>query len=161
MNIAIPLDQQVFQEHTSRPEFKLAKHERRWEILLIRWPNAFVRIYVEPRSGAPDFYDLRFECAGYPNVPPTALPWDSQNNQPLPFSRWPAGRYQIPSIFNPGWKGGVALYLPCDRQAIEGHGDWLARYPHWVWKPEIGIVRYIRIVHGILNSPDYTGIRGT
>jgi hypothetical protein len=160
MNIAVPLDQQVFEQHINRPEFRLAKYERRWEILLVDWPNVFVRIYAEYRTGAPGYFDFKFDCTGYPNEAPTAIPWDHSINQPLAFARWPKGRNHIPSIFNPGWNNGIALYLPCDRLAMKGHPDWTARHPHWLWKADSGLSHYIRIIHGLLNSPDYTGIRG-
>ena len=31
--------------------------------------------------------------------------------------------------FNPGWKNGSCLYLPCDRQSIEGHANWHGEHP--------------------------------
>lgn len=159
---SIPLDLKVFQNHVGCAEFKLARYEKRWEILEIVWPVVVVRIYVGSRSNAPDFYDFRFDCGGdYPNVPATATLWDFAAKQSLPYARWPAGRFLIPSIFNPNWKNGHALYIPCDRQAIEGHNDWPMRYPLWLWKSNLGIIHYIRILHGLLNSSDYTGIRGT
>jgi hypothetical protein len=160
MNIAVPLDKQAFEQHINRPEFRLAKYERRWEILTVEWPNVFVRIYAEYREGAPGYFDFRFDCNGYPNAPPTAIPWDHSIGQPLAFARWPKGRSHIPSIFNPSWESGRSLYLPCDRFAIKSHPDWATRYPHWLWKADSGLSHYIRIIHGLLNSPDYTGIRG-
>jgi hypothetical protein len=160
MNIAVPLDKQAFEQHINRPEFRLAKYERRWEILTVEWPNVFVRIYAEYRDGAPGYFDFRFDCVGYPNALPTAIPWDHSISQPLAFARWPKGRSHIPSIFNPSWESGRSLYLPCDRLAIKSHPDWATRYPHWLWKADSGLSHYIRIIHGLLNSPDYTGIRG-
>jgi hypothetical protein len=161
MNSPVTPDQRVFEEHANRPSFRLAKYERRWEVLRVSWPNVFVRIYAEYRDGAPGYFDFRFDCAGYPNAAPTAMPWDYGTDQSLAFARWPKGRSQIPSIFNPQWNNGQALYLPCDRLAIAGHPDWATRYPRWLWKPDVGLAHYIGIVHELLNSPDYTGIRCT
>jgi hypothetical protein len=160
MVVVAPLDQQALEQHINRPEYRLAKYERRWEILSVKWPNVLVRIYAEYRNGAPGYFDFKFDCAGYPNMAPTAIPWDCSIDQPLAFARWPKGRTQIPSIFNPGWNNGRALYLPCDRLAIAGHPDWPTRYAHWLWKVGGGLSQYVRIIHGLLNSPDYTGLRG-
>lgn len=160
MNALIPLEQQVLEEHVNRADFRLARKQRRWDVISVDWPNVLIRIFVATRTGGPGYFDLRFDCVGYASSPPTAILWDSVAGNPLSFARWPAGKHLIPSIFNPGWQNGTALYLPCDRMAIQGHGDWPSRYPNWIWKPQVGIIQYLRIVHALLTSEDYTGIRG-
>lgn len=160
MNAPTPVDLQMFEQHVSRPDFKLALRERRWEIRSISWPKVVMRIFVKVKNAGPTHYDLRFDCSGYPNQAPTAMMWDGDTDQSLPFARWPTGRSVVPPIFNPGWQAGAALYLPCDRAAIQGHDDWVSKHPNWIWQPTVGIFHYLRIVHALLNSEDYTGIRG-
>jgi hypothetical protein len=161
MNAHVPLDQQVFEQHVKTPAFKLGCRDGRWAVLNETWPKVTIRVFARAISGLPDYYDLRFDCSGYPNDPPTAVLWDTLANKTLPFAQWPAGRHMIPSIFNPGWEGGAALYLPCDRRAIKGHDQWRTQYPNWIWKPAVGIILYLRIVHELLNSEDYTSVRGS
>jgi hypothetical protein len=102
---------------------------------------------------------LRFECGDYPRTPPTARPWDIERDAPLSHDRWPTGRERVPLAFNPGWKNGACLYLPCDRQSIEGHANWFQEHPSLIWDPAIGVVHYLRVVHDLLNSGDYGGRR--
>ena len=66
---------------------------------------------------------------------------------------------RVALAFNPGWKGGVCLYLPCDRLSIEGHDQWRSQHPALLWDPEKGLCKYLIIIHELLNSGDYGGRR--
>lgn len=66
----------------------------------------------------------------------------------------------MPSVFRSDWQNGVALYLPCDRVAIVGHEAWRSRHPSQCWDEAKGIVRYLEVISELLNSGDYSGIRG-
>lgn len=59
--------------------------------------------------------------------------------------------------FRVDWENGRALYIPCDRVAIAGHPNWRAEHRGWLWNPAEGIIRYVRLVHEILNEEDYQG----
>lgn len=59
------------------------------------------------------------------------------------------------AAFRSGWKGGSALYLPCDRESIVAHENWRQEMPAEVWRPAAGIVQYLEIVHELLNCRDY------
>jgi len=63
----------------------------------------------------------------------------------------------VSQVFNPNWKGGTCLYLPCDRQSIAGHPHWLVEYPWLIWKPARGIVQYLEAVHEVLQSNELIG----
>jgi hypothetical protein len=104
-------------------------------------------------------FGLRFDCCGYPRTPPTARLWNIELNAPLGHNHWPTGRERLPLAFNPAWKNGACLYIPCDRQSIEGHANWLHEHPSLIWDPAIGIVHYLRVVYDLLNSGDYGGRR--
>ena len=74
----------------------------------------------------------------------------------LAAERWPRGNGgRVSAVFNPSWKGGVALYLPCDRVSLEGHGNWVTEMPSKIWRPSAGIYQYLELVHDLLHSPDY------
>lgn len=133
--------------------FLLGVASGRWRLLWVRFPYALIAV----RAADGEEFALRFECANYPATPPTAGLWDADRDQPLDPRHWPKGSSRIPLAFNPGWKGGTCLYLPCDRQSIEGHDAWRTQHPALLWEPYKGISKYLGIVHQLLNSGEYGG----
>lgn len=125
--------------------------KRRWQLLSNEWPCVFISITARDGKG----FVLRIDCIGYPQNAPTARLWNMEINAPLEVSHWPKGGARITAVFNPKWKSGTALYLPCDRLAIEGHNKWPHEYPSKIWNPEQGIILYLRIVHELLQCRDY------
>ena len=105
-------DQKALQCDVARPSFKLAEIEKRWRLVSMQWPFATIAVSM----GNGEELMLRFECSGYPNRAPTAGPWDTETNTVLDFYRWPKGKGgRASAVFRTDWKGGSALYLPCDR----------------------------------------------
>ncbi len=153
-------DEWVFRAHLEAGPFQSGVDRGRWRLLAIAWPHAVIAVRAAARTGGPAEYALRFECANYPQTPPTAQPWDPDCNAPLGHARWPGGRARLPLAFNPSWKGGQCLYLPCDRHSIDGHDGWRNQHPAMIWSPAGDITQYLRIVYDLLNSSDYTGLRG-
>lgn len=145
-------DERAFRADIDRPEFHLGEVEHRWKLLSITWPYAIITVTAaDGREVA-----LRFHCGGFPTSLPTAGPWDTERNVPLAPPQWPKSKGgRLGSVFNPGWKNGTALYLPCDREAIEGHENWRTQMPSKIWRPADGIVQYLELVHELLNSRDY------
>lgn len=144
-------DEATFIRHLQEGLFRTGAYNNRWRFLSRAWP--YVIISVRARDGR-DFA-IRFECTNYPQTLVTGQLWDVENNTPLPTAKWPRGQGRVQLAFNPGWKGGTCLYLPCDRISIEGHENWRREHPSLLWRPEIGIVHYLRIVHNLLHSEDY------
>jgi len=149
------VEEAVFLAHLAGGSFRLGAAGGRWRSVSVTWPHAVFGV----RAADGIEYGLRFECANYPQTPPTARPWDVARDTPLAPELWPTGQARVPLAFNPGWKNGSCLYLPCDRQSIEGHANWYNEHPSLIWDPSIGIVHYLRIVHELLNSGDYGGRR--
>ena len=125
----------------------------RWRLISFAFPHVVVGV----RAADDSEFALRFECSGYPRVPATAQPWNAETNQPLDRGMWPRGHSRIPLAFNPDWKNGTCLYLPCDRHSIEGHDGWRAQHPALLWDPAKGICKYLGIVHQLLNASEYGG----
>jgi hypothetical protein len=147
-----PPDERAFQADASAARFRLAQVENRWRLLSVTWP--FALIGITARDGRE--YALRFNCAGYPQSPPTAGPWDTARNAVLPFDQWPRSKGgRVGSVFRTNWKNGTALYLPCDRESIAGHDNWRNEMPSKIWNPTEGIVQYLELVHELLNCGDY------
>lgn len=146
-------DERALRADVARPAFRAGIADERWRLLDIKWPYAFIAIMAKDGRE----YVLRFNCAGFPTTPPTAGPWDMEQNAVLAQDLWPRSRGgRLGAVFNPGWKGGTALYLPCDREAIPGHDGWHTQMPSKIWRPSAGIVHYMELVHELLNCSDYT-----
>ena len=144
-------DEKALQADLESGRFLAGETRRRWRLISLQWP--MVQIAVVARDEHE--YVLRFDCSGYPQNPPTARLWDSVRNVPLEVALWPKGGGRIAAVFRSDWKGGVALYLPCDRTAIEGHDGWRTEHPSKIWNPSRGITQYLEIVHELLQSRDY------
>lgn len=149
------VDQQSLRAHLAGGLFHSGVARGRWRHVALDWPLVVIAV----RAADEVEYGLRFECSDYPRTPPTAQLWDLDARKPLATNRWPTGRDRIPLAFNPGWKNGACLYIPCDRLSIEGHAGWHHEHPSLIWNPSLGIVHYLRVVHDLLNSGDYGGCR--
>ena len=153
--------EKVFRAHLERGPFQSGVDRGRWRLASVTWPHSVIAVSATERVNAPSEYVFRFELGNYPVTAPSAQPWNEATNAPLERARWPGGRGRIQLAFNPDWKGGSCLYLPCDRHAIEGHDPWRAQHPDMIWNPKGDITQYLRIIHDLLNSEDYTGIRSS
>lgn len=145
-------DARAFEADVVKATFRLGQAEGRWRLLSVSWP--FALISVRAKDGRQ--YILRFNCAGYPQAPPTAGPWDPDSQAILAFERWPRGSGgRVTAVFRTEWKNGSALYLPCDRESVAGHDNWRTEMPSKIWRPSDGIVQYLELVYELLNSRDY------
>jgi hypothetical protein len=146
-------DERAFRAEVAKAKFEIGQSERRWRLIDIAWPFAFIG--VTARDGAE--YVLRFNVSGYPQSPPTAGPWDIARSAIMAAERWPKSRGgRVGAVFRLDWKGGTALYLPCDRESIAGHDNWRTEQPSKIWRPADGIVQYLELVHELLNCHDYS-----
>jgi hypothetical protein len=146
-------DERAFRADVGKPAFQLAQSESRWRLVGIAWP--FAQIAVTASDGRECV--LRLNCAGYPQQPPTGGPWDPDRDVILPFNRWPRSKGgRVSTVFRPDWKGGTALYLPCDRESITGHDNWRRELPSKIWRPVAGVNQYLELVYELLNCPDYS-----
>ena len=152
-----PADQRTLRLHLESGRFRAGIAAGRWRLVSLEWPN--VVIGVMARDGIE--YGFRFHCVDYPNTAVSAQPWDIENDSDLPAEKWPSGRDRMSLAFKPGWKGGTCLYLPCDRESIQGHENWRNEHPALLWDPKKGICKYLGIIHEMLNSNDYGGRRGS
>lgn len=155
MEAGISPEEAVFRAHLAGGPFRSGAAAGRWRLASLAWPYALIGV----RATDGIEYGLRFECTDYSRTAPTARPWDIAQNTPLAQNLWPTGRARVSLAFNPAWKNGDCLYLPCDRQSIEGHANWFQEHPSLIWDPTIGIVHYLRVVYDLLNSGDYGGRR--
>ena len=136
-------DERAFAADIAKPAFRLAVAAGRWHVVRVEWPYVYV-------------CNLRLNCEGYPQAPPTGGPWDFERNQVLAAEKWPRGQGgRVTAVFRTDWKGGSALYLPCDRVSIEGHDNWRTEMPSKIWRPADGIIQYLELVHELLNCRDY------
>lgn len=153
--------ERVFRSHLEKGPFQSGVDRGRWGLVSVNWPHSVISVSAAERAGAPSEYSFRFELSNYPAIAPTAQPWNATGNGPLDRASWPGGRGRIQHAFNPDWKGGSCLYLPCDRYAIEGHDPWRVQHSEMIWNPKGDITQYLRIIHDLLDSEDYKGLRGS
>ena len=145
-------DERAFQADVAKAAFRLGERDGRWRLAGLTWPWALIGVTARDRRE----YVLRFNIEGYPQSPPTGGPWDVGRKAILAFDLWPRSNGgRVASVFRTDWKGGSALYLPCDRESIPGHDNWRSEMPSKIWVPAKGIVHYLELVHELLNSADY------
>jgi hypothetical protein len=146
-------DARAFLADLERAPFRLGVAEGRWTLVSTEASVALISVTAKDERS----YTLRFDITGYPQMPPTARLWDIKANAPLTIAKWPrslrGGR--LGAVFRHDWKAGTALYLPCDREAIAGHDGWRTEMPSKIWRPEVGIVHYLELVHELFHCPDY------
>ena len=144
-------DEKALRADLESGRFLAGAARRRWRLIAFDWPLVYISVVARDERG----YLLRFDCSGYPHNPATARLWDPDRNVPLEVGLWPKGGGRIAAVFRNDWKGGVALYLPCDRIAIEGHDNWRTEHPSKIWNPSSGIAHYLEVVHELLHCRDY------
>ena len=149
----LPPDERMLRLHLESGRFRSGTAAGWWRLVSLAWPHLVIGI--KARDGIE--YGFRFHCADYPHTAVTAQPWDLEQNARLPANRWPKGHARVSYAFNPGWKNGTCLYLPCDRLSIQGHENWRHEHPALLWDPQKGICKYLGIIHELLNSSDYGG----
>ena len=140
-------EQQELEAHLASGRFKAGVARGRWRLIDLQWPYVFIEVVA--RDGR--WICIRFECTSYPGRSPKGTPWDYGSDCQLPSANWPRGG-RVSQVFNHGWKNGEALYIPCDREAIEGHANWNQELPHLIWNPTRGLLQYIEALHEILHS---------
>lgn len=157
LDTLIAPDEHALRLHLESGRFLSGAAAGRWRFVSLAFPH--VIIGIRARDGIE--YGFRFECRDYPRRAATARPWDIEKNAPLTPNQWPGGQSRVALAFNPGWKGGTCLYLPCDRLAIEGHDQWRKDHPALLWDPEKGLCKYLGIIHELVNCNDYGGRRAS
>jgi hypothetical protein len=154
------IDERLLQQHLRGGRFLSGVDRGSWQLIAVTWPFALINVSAAPRPGSPSTYCLRFTLTNYPHQPPTARFWDSDRRTPLARHCWPGGTGRVALAFNPDWKQGECLYLPCDRLSLEGHAPWHQQHPYLIWRPDRDITQYLEVVHDLLHSHTYTGVRG-
>lgn len=144
-------DERALRADLSAARFLAGEDRNRWQFRDLQWPFLFVDVIAHDGKA----FTLRLNCCGYPAISPTGTFWDFANNAQLTFDKWPTGGQRIQLAFNRGWKNGMALYIPCDRESFIGHDAWVAQYPQMIWSPRRGITLYLEVVFDLLQSRDY------
>lgn len=155
-------DEQVFWKQIQSGPFESGVDRGWWRLLSVNWPIALIGVAAAPRPLGPEEFIFRFELSNFPQSAPTAMPWDIEQNAVLEKARWPGGRDRLREIFRFDFltQNEHHLYIPCDRLAITHHPEWKDTYPLLFWKPTSNLTLYLRFVHDLLNSADYSGPSG-
>lgn len=151
----MPPDEREFRAHTSAGRFSSGVDAGEWRLVSIEWPHVIIAISAAVRENAPSEYFFRFELSGYPNVAATAGVWNLDEHRVATEAERPKVTY-LPSPFRSDWMN--ALYIPCDRIAVQTHTAWPNEYPGDLWDPAKGISKYLIYVHLRLHEDAYTGL---
>lgn len=152
------IDKVVLDSHLNNGNFLDGVSRKKWRVIKQEWPFVWIAIRALPENGVPDEYVFRFECNNYPQVAPTAVPWDLEQNAPLAHELWPAGTGPVSTTFRPEWNPN-ALYVPMDRAGLQAHQEWAMQFPETSWNPRKEITHYVGLIYDYLNSPYYQGNR--
>lgn len=152
-------DTAIFHQHVIDAVFQTGVDKNMWAMVdenpeYPTWPFIIIWIKAAIKKDRPDKYYFRFDLSGYPNIAPTACPWNSETNSRLENHLWPRGSKFIKNTFNYGWNPN-ALYAPCDRLAMPGHDGWKTQFPDLWWQPSFKINVYLNFIYRLLNSSDY------
>jgi hypothetical protein len=138
---------EALEAHLKAGAFVLGTMRGRWR----RVDATFPTVIIEVRARDGRWFALRFDCTGYPTQAPTATLWDLEHQRILLADQWPCGG-RVSQVFNPRWVNCEAIYLPCDRRAIQGHHNWFGDYPQLIWRPDVGLFQYVSAVWEVLQS---------
>ena len=146
-------DEKIFSDHLGNVDFQLGLENYDWGIDEIErdWPNKIIWIKSHIKINGTEKIYLFFNLENYPEQAPTSYPWDILKDTKLIASEWPKGNPSINSAFNAGWKSGSALYIPCDRIAMQGHENWKQNHPDIWWTSDKTITHYLKTVFRLLN----------
>ncbi len=144
------LSYDLFQNHTKIPEFLSGEIEGRWGINNLEigplWPISIFWV----QSSTENKYYFKFDFSNYPKIAPTSVIWDVDNKCPLDPSKRPKNTKRAIQAFKV-W-GKECCYLPCDRLAIQGHGNWSQLHPNLIWNPNTDtFLKYLNELYQILN----------
>lgn len=151
MNIA----ERAFRTHINKGPFLNGVTRGKWRLIDISWPYAFIAVSAAKRDNGPEEFIIRFELSNYPTEPPTADLWDMEKLSKLDASMRPCGEARVSKAFRADRS---SLYLPCDRLEISSHPEWRDKHPSMLWSPDGDITQYLRIIHELLISIDYSGV---
>lgn len=128
----------------------------------IAWPFAVFWVSAAAREGSPNRYHFKLEFSGYPIVAPTGTFWDPLTGGDLIHAKRPTGNGRVAKVFRIDWPNpnpGSALYFPYDRRGTGDHDGWKREMPFWVWDEQHSIVDVLSVLHELLNSGEYHGVR--
>lgn len=125
-----------------------------WRLVSIDWPHAVIVVSVA-RGPVRRDVALRFNLDGYRSQPPTAMPWNVEQETMLAPGSWPRGGAALNGAFNPSWQVSgqpQAVYIPYDRVALPGHESWITTRPEYAWGPDCDITTYLKHVRRLLDD---------
>lgn len=154
-------DERVFRTHIEGGAFQSGADRGRWRLERITWPFAFCWVSAAPRGDSPSEYAFRFQVDNYPVFAPIGRCWDLAADTPLAFPKRPWGTGRVEIAFRTNWQSDSCLYLACDRTALAAHEGWRTQYSPMIWISSSDITLYLRTLHDLLHSRDYTGVLGT
>lgn len=128
----------------------------RWELLLLEWPQAYVRVTGrDPDTGRTFAHDFRLECTGFPDPGPFVERWTYADGA-THGSRPPAPGLEAPGFIEAlkewgGSGGSGGIYRAWNRGAAS-HNNWAARRPDEAWHSRREIIFIMEHLYALVTE---------
>lgn len=163
--MTVTASQRLLEADLQKADFLMGVAAGRWAleqpVAEAAWPIVYTRIPAAPRASGPDSWLVRWDVDGYGAKSPTGGFWDVAANGCVEPQKWPKGRDGSPvaGVFKvAGWAApGRGFYHPYDRLAREGHHEWPANNPQYVWTEQNTLTDFVALVQRWVNCGDYLG----
>jgi len=142
-------DEEAFRADLATCDFKVGELRRKWKLVRLAFPIAFIRVRPANVQEGPEWFLFRTDWAGYRGQGPTAQLWNGMSNVELPLEERPHGCNGVLVAFSQ-WK--PCLYHPIDRMA---RSHWPNQYADLAWGPGRDITFFLETVYGLLHDPQY------
>jgi hypothetical protein len=126
----------------------------RWELQLVSWPYAYVRVTgKDPDTGCVFINDFRMECLGFPHPGPLVERWAyavGATNGSAPAAPPAQGSPGFVDAMK-NWGSGMGIYRAWSRHAA-AHNNWAQKRPDESWHPKRDIVFIMEHLYALVTE---------
>lgn len=129
----------------------------RWELLLLEWPHAYVRVTGwDPDTGRTFAHDFRLECIGFPDPGPFVERWvyadGATHGSRPPAPSAPGAPGFVEAMKEWGGSGGSGgIYRAWNRGAAS-HNNWAGLRPDEAWHSRREIIFIMEHLYALVTE---------
>jgi hypothetical protein len=146
-------DEITVRAHLASGRFLAGVAAKRWRLIDLSWPVAIFAVTAAERPASPSEWVFHFDLAGYPQLAPTIMLWDSALALRVALVVHPLAE-RVQEVIRPGLD---YLYCAYDRKGLAGHPEWAAQYPRSSWNPTRDVTFVLEKLGDLLTASDYVG----
>jgi hypothetical protein len=126
----------------------------RWELLLLKWPDVYVRVNGrDPDTGQTFTHDFHLECTGFPDPGPLVERWsyadDATHGTRPPLPSAPGSPGFIDAMKD--WPPSSGIYRAWSRDAAT-HNNWATMRPSEAWHSKRDIVFIMEHLYALVTE---------